>query len=155
MRCASTMSCVESSFHMGLFDGTHRIVAACPQNFIPLQSGRTSGDIRVRLKYPIPSSASATSQTRKCAYRLLRSLRSARTAEGAAEAVSDISPLPRGSKGVNCGRGPGRTHLWSSAELWTIVYNRRSGVRKGLCQGIVGLDRVTVRPSLPAPAEVS
>ena len=60
------MSWVLSSFHIGRFDGTARIVAASPQNFIPSQSGRTSGDISPMSKYPMPSSASATSTTRRC-----------------------------------------------------------------------------------------
>src|SRR3954451_2569856 len=99
MRCASTMSWVESSFHIGLFAGTQRIVAACPQKRIPAHSGRTSCDISVRSKYPIPSSASATSATRRRLYRLLRSSGLARSAVLTDVLVVDIGILSYGCIG--------------------------------------------------------
>jgi len=68
MPCASTISSVVSSFHIGRLGGTQRIVSAAPQNFIPSHNGRTSGHISVRSKYPIPSSASHTSTTRRYLY---------------------------------------------------------------------------------------
>ena len=42
---ALTISSVLSSGHIGRLAGTHRIVSAGPQSFIPSQSGRTSTSI--------------------------------------------------------------------------------------------------------------
>jgi hypothetical protein len=44
------ISSVVFNFHIGLFAGTHLIVRATPQNFIPGHSGLISGDISVRSK---------------------------------------------------------------------------------------------------------